>query len=67
MTVRGLDHSPNGGSVTPKRTLGNLYRTSVSDGTAPNPQVKCFYLYKIKNQKYTDYMDGKVPKVYCQP
>jgi hypothetical protein len=38
-----------------------------SDGTAPNPQVKCFYLYKIKGAKYVDNLDGKVPKLYCQP
>jgi branched-chain amino acid transport system substrate-binding protein len=38
-----------------------------SDGTTPNPQVKCFYLYKIKGKKYTDYKKGAVPKLYCQP
>jgi branched-chain amino acid transport system substrate-binding protein len=39
-----------------------------SDGTKPNPQVKCFYLYKIAKASYTDYLGAdKTPKLYCQP
>jgi branched-chain amino acid transport system substrate-binding protein len=39
-----------------------------SDGTKPNPQVKCFYLYKVAKSAYSDYLDSdKAPKVYCQP
>jgi len=38
-----------------------------TDGTTPNPQVKCFYLYKTGKGKYIDYKQGSVPKLYCQP
>jgi branched-chain amino acid transport system substrate-binding protein len=39
-----------------------------SDGTQPNPQVKCFYIYKIKAPKYVDSLGAnKLPKVSCQP
>jgi branched-chain amino acid transport system substrate-binding protein len=49
-------------------TLGNSNPPlTYSDGTAPNPQVKCFYLYKIKGTKYVDNLQGSVPKLYCQP
>jgi len=39
-----------------------------SDGTKPNDQVRCFYLYTIKKHKYVDQLgSNKLPKLFCQP
>jgi len=59
--VRGLSMFKNetlGGSNPP---------LTYSDGTSPNPQVKCFYLYKIKGGKYVENTQGGTEKLYCQP
>jgi branched-chain amino acid transport system substrate-binding protein len=54
-----FDHETLGGS-NPPLTYG--------DGSAPNPEVKCFYLYTVRNKKYVDQVgaDG-LPALACEP
>ena len=55
-------------SMFSQETLGNSNPPlTYSDGTKPNPQVKCFYLYKTSKSGYVDNKQGAVPKLYCQP
>jgi branched-chain amino acid transport system substrate-binding protein len=60
--IRGLSTFSNEtlGGITPPLTY--------SDGTKPNPQIKCFYLYKTANTKagYVMVPKNKL-KLYCQP
>ena len=56
-------------SMFSQESLGGIVPPlTYSDGTKPNPQVKCFYLYKVAKAAYSDYLgDDKTPKLYCQP
>jgi hypothetical protein len=60
--IRGL-------SMFDNETLGGSNPAlTYSDGTKPNDQVRCFYLYTIKKNTYVDDLGAdKLPKQYCQP
>jgi hypothetical protein len=60
--IRGLSMFNNEtlGGITPPLTY--------SDGTKPNPQVKCFYLYKTANTPAAyETIPPHTLKLYCQP
>jgi branched-chain amino acid transport system substrate-binding protein len=60
--IRGL-------SMFNNETLGGLTPPlTYSDGTKPNPQVKCFYLYKTNNTTAAyETVPPNTLKLYCQP
>ena len=56
-------------SMFNNETLGGISPPlTYSDGTKPNPQVKCFYLYKTANTTAAyETVPANTLKTYCQP